>query len=393
RVGKHILLVEPDYYTRFPPLGLLKLARYHKEVKKDEVTYVRGCVPEGRPDLIYVTSLFTWAWKPVHEAVKYYKRLYPEAEVWLGGVYATLLPDHAEQSGAKVYRGLFKEAEDLMPMYELIPKWDGSIIFSSRGCIRKCSFCAVPVLEGGLDRVKKSIKHLVYPKHTRIIFWDNNILASSNWRSIMDELEEMGKKVDFNQGLDARLISDEVAERLSKLRMEVIRIAYDQRNMRKAVQRAIERLSAYGIKKRKILCYTLYNFKDDPQDLFERVRDLLNWGVVAYPMRYQPILELPYALEKNTYVAPRWDKKQLEIVARLRRVVGFGGTFPPYKALVDRFNGVRSFEEMLYPPRKEPKLSKQQMTLEMKPVEMKHIQRQKPRWGGELDWMKNLNAH
>ena len=393
-MGNHMLLVEPQYYTRFPPLGLLKLARYHMN-RGDKVSYVRGCVPEGKPDLIYVTSLFSWAWKPVHEAVRFYRRLYPDAEVWLGGPYATLLPDHAEQSGAKVHKGLFDEVEDLMPAYELIPKWDGSIILSSRGCIRRCSFCAVPVLEGGLNRVKGSIKHLVWPNHTRVILWDNNILGATNWRSVMDELYEIGKKVDFNQGLDARLIDDEVAERLSHLRMKIVRIAYDERSMRKSVQKAIEKLSARGIKKRKILCYAMYNFDDDPQDLLDRIRDLLNWGVVAYPMRYQPMLELPYALEKNTYIAPRWDKKQLEIVAKLRRIIGFAGTFPPYKALVDRFNKVKSFDELLYPltkPRKKPKLSKSQMTLEMKLVKMKPIERQKPRWGGKLDWMRSLSS-
>jgi len=389
---RHILLVEPEYYTRFPPLGLLKLARYHMEVEKNEVTYVRGCVPEGRPDLIYVTSLFTWAWKPVHDAVKYYKRLYPNAEILLGGPYATLLPEHAEQSGAKVHKGLFNEAEDLMPAYELIPKWDGSIIFSSRGCVRKCPFCAVPILEGGLNRVKNSIKDFVWPTHTKIIFWDNNILGTSNWRSIMDELKELNKKVDFNQGLDARLINDEVAEKLTKLKMETIRIAYDQRNMEKAVRNAVERLSAHGISKRKILCYTLYNFDDDPSDLFERVRDLLNWGVVAYPMRYQPITELPYALQKNTYVAPKWDKNSLQTVAALRRVVGFSGIFPPYKALVNRFNQVKGFDELLYPKTKRLKPEEGQVTLEVEPIKTKLIQKQKPRWGGELDWMRNLNS-
>jgi len=391
-VGKHVLLVEPDYYTRFPPLGLLKLARYHKEIKKDDVDYVRGCVPKGKPDLIYITSLFTWAWQPVHEAVKYYKRLYPESEIRLGGPYATLLPEHAEQSGAKVYRGLVEEAEDLMPMYELIPKWNGSIIFSSRGCLRKCSFCAVPLLEGGMCRVKKSIKHLVYPSHTKIILWDNNFLGSPNWRTIMDELQTLDKKVDFNQGLDARLINEEAAERLSKLRMDAVRIAYDQKNMRNAVQKAIERLSDHGIKKRKILCYTLYNFADNSRELFERIRDLLNWSVVAYPMRYQPVLELPYALEKNTYVAPKWDKNQLETVASLRRVVGFAGTFPPYKALVDRFNETESFGEMLYPKKRLPRPTKGQLSLEMRPVPIKRIQRQKPKWNGDLDWMRNLNS-
>lgn len=388
---RHILLVEPEYYTRFPPLGLLKLARYHMDVEKNKVTYVRGCVPENSPDLIYISSLFTWAWKSVHDTVKYYRRLYPKAEILLGGPYATLLPDHAEQSGAKVYTGLFKEAEDLMPAYELIPRWDGSIIFSSRGCVRKCPFCAVPVLEGEVNRVKKSIKHLVWPAHTKIIFWDNNILAA-NWRSIMDELKDLNKQVDFNQGLDARLIDDEVAEKLAKLKMETIRIAYDQRNMENAVKNAVERLSAHDISKRKILCYTLYNFDDDPEDLFQRIRNLLNWGVVAYPMRYQPLTELPYALQKNTYVAPKWDKDSLQTVAALRRVVGFHGIFPPYKALVERFNQVKGFDELLYPRQKRPMPREEEATAELEPIKTKPIQRQKPRWGGELDWMRELNS-
>lgn len=296
-MNRRILLVEPDYYTRFPPLGLLKLARYHKDIEKDEVDFVRGCSPKGRADVIYVTSLFTWAWEPVHDAVKYYKDRFPNAEIWLGGIYATLLPEHAAQSGAKLYKGLFKDAEDLMPMYELVPEWDGSIIFSSRGCIRKCPFCAAPILEGELNSIKDSIKRFVYPSHTRIFFWDNNILGSPNWRTIMDELYELGKWVDFNQGIDARKIDDEVAEKISRLRMKTVRIAYDSSGVGGAVQKAIEKLSAHGVKKRNIICYTLYNFDDDPQDLLQRIRNLLNWGVVVYPMRYQPI-NSPDALTK-----------------------------------------------------------------------------------------------
>jgi hypothetical protein len=95
-----ILLVEPDYYTRYPPLGLLKLAAYHRD-KGDEIKLVRGCVyPTLKPDRIYVTSLFTWTWKPVWQAVAFYKKMFPQSEVWLGGLYASLMPDHAKESGA-----------------------------------------------------------------------------------------------------------------------------------------------------------------------------------------------------------------------------------------------------------------------------------------------------
>src|SRR5437588_7464471 len=111
-----VLLVEPDYYTRYPPLGLLKISSFHK-LQGDDVTLVRGkqFVSES-PDRVYVTSLFTWDWRPVWEAVRFYKYLYPRADIQLGGVYASLLPEHARLSGADVmWEGLLPQVEALMP--------------------------------------------------------------------------------------------------------------------------------------------------------------------------------------------------------------------------------------------------------------------------------------
>lgn len=349
----HILLVEPDYYTQFPPLGLLKISSYHKS-KGDTTELVRGCkLILKEPDRIYITSLFTWAWKAVWEAVKYYKKIFPRAEVWLGGLYASLLPDHASQSGADyIYKGIFKEAEDLRPDYETLESserwknWDGSILFSSRGCNNRCPFCAVWRLEGALNSAKKSIKHLIYPKHTRIIFWDNNFLQSPYWRDICDELEEINKFVDFNQGLDARLITDEVAERLSKLKLNSgrgikIRLGYDNKRMGKFIEKAVERLKSNGIRGREIMVYILFNYEDDPEDFFERVKHSLNLGIVAYPMRYEPL----DTLEKNTYISSKWTAEEIEMVQKARRVIGYGGAFPPYKALIEKFNNAHNFHE------------------------------------------------
>jgi hypothetical protein len=76
----HILLVEPAYYTRYPPLGLLKLASYHR-LEGDTVELVRGCLtPSRKPDRVYVTSLFTWGWKEVWQAVWFHKNLYSASE-------------------------------------------------------------------------------------------------------------------------------------------------------------------------------------------------------------------------------------------------------------------------------------------------------------------------
>lgn len=337
-----VLLVEPDYYTRYPPLGLLKLGAYHR-LKGDTIELVRGLTrPADAPDQIYVTSLFTYAWKPVHEAVAHYKHMFPDAKVHLGGIYASLLPEHAKLSGADVvHPGLVHDAEELMPAYDLVPKWKASILFASRGCVRRCGFCSVPKLEGRPHSLKYRIRNLIYPTHKRVILWDNNILGNANWRDIFDELIELGLEVDFNQGLDARLVTDEATEKLGQIKTSVIRLAYDFYGIGPAVRKAIERLEAAGKRRRDIVVYTLFNYTDDPDDFLGRVKDLLSWGVVSYPMRYEPLT----SLAKNRFVSPRWDPERLEMVADARRVMGCAGAFPPYRGLVKKLMKAESFDE------------------------------------------------
>ncbi|MCM8781297.1 MAG: Fe-S oxidoreductase, partial [Candidatus Omnitrophica bacterium] len=196
-----VLLVEPQksqkYYTQYPPLGLLKLAAYHKE-KGDEVKLIKGFSDNGfYPDRIYITSLFTYAWGPVHEVVRYYSQKYKKAEITVGGIYATLCPDHLKETfkdRIEIHKGLIEEVEDVLPDYSLVPSWQASVLFASRGCIRKCPFCSVPQIEPHF-KVKKSIKHLIYPGHKKVILWDNNILASPYWKDIFEELEELKLEV------------------------------------------------------------------------------------------------------------------------------------------------------------------------------------------------------
>lgn len=348
---KHVLLIEPNYYTRYPPLGLLKLSSYHKNIG-DTTELVRGTKMNvsQEPDIIYITSLFTWAWKPVWKAVRFYSKYFPRSELWLGGLYASLMPEHAALSGIRpdhIFKGIFTDAEDLLPDYNLVPEWNkkvgGSIVFSSRGCIRSCPYCAVPRIEGSMNSIKYSIKDLIWPGHRKVIFFDNNFLASDGWKSVLNEVEELGLRVDFNQGLDARLISEEVARRISQLKIDrVVRLSYDYREMRRYVKRAIYYLKSQGIDGRNILVYALYNFTDDPQDFFERMKDILQWRAVCYPMRYQPTT----ALYKNRYIAPKWDAIRLNAVQRARRVIGFGGAFPPYEGMLKvKVEKCRTFDE------------------------------------------------
>jgi len=187
----------------------------------------------------------------------------------------------------------------------------------------------------------RSIRHLVAPGHRKVILWDNNLLGAANWRDLIAELKQIGLTADFNQGLDARRITEEVAEEFRGLRIDPVRMAYDVPSERTALQRAIPALKRAGFSLRDMIVYVLYNFRDSPEEFLGRLCDLMDWGVVAYPMRFEPL----DSLAKNRYVADKWTSEQLEMVARARRVIGYGGAFPPHDGLRKKFLEARNFED------------------------------------------------
>jgi len=362
-----ILLVEPNYYTKYPPLGLMKLASYHRS-RGNDIKLVRGNIKElsFKPDNIEITSLFTYAWKPVHDAIYFYHQLFPFAKIRVGGIYASLMSDRIKSffPFVDVNFGLFEDSEKYVPAYDILSNidkwknWDSSIVFTSRGCIRNCPFCAVPQLEGNFRTVIDDIQKYIYPNHKKLILWDNNFLASPNWKVIMKKIKETELYVDFNQGLDARLIDDEKARMLVDLKTPLLRMAYDGNYGKKAIAKAVDLLSEYGFRKRNIFLYTLYNFYDEenrcgdnPDSFLTRIKDIVNLGCVSYPMRFEPL----YSLDKNHFVSPLWNIEKLEMIAKARRVIGFGGAFPPYEGLVKKFISADTFNDAfsLYPIKEE----------------------------------------
>lgn len=353
----NVLLVEPNYYTRYPPLGLMKLASYHRS-RANEVKLVKGINEDINfvPDRIEMTSLFTYAWKPVHEAIEFYHKKFTDAKIRIGGIYASLMSERIKSfyPYVNVHEGLHEELDNYLPSYDILSdvekwaNWDSSIVFTSRGCIRSCPFCMVPKIEGKIRSVIDDIQRFIYTGHKKIILWDNNFLASPNWKKIIRDLHDLDLLVDFNQGLDARLINEEKASMLSSLRFRLIRLAYDSKKEKKSITKAVDLLSDFGIKKRNILIYALYNFYDsefsngdNPSSFFERIRYISKIGCVSYPMRFEPL----DSLQKNQYISPLWTSKQLEMMAKARRVIGFGGAFPPYEGLVKKFSSANTFEE------------------------------------------------
>ena len=354
-----ILEVEPAYYSKYPPLGLLKLGKM-EERKWNEVTLVNGRQDVNfKPSKIYVTSLFTYAWKPVHDAIEYYHNQFPDVHIYVGGIYATLMPENIMRSFpyVTIHSGLHPEAENMPPAYHLLKQvskwkdWDKSIVFTSRGCIRKCPFCVVPKVEGGMRDEKPSIMDLIHPAHKKVTIWDNNFLASPYAKSMLKELADNGIEADFNQGLDARLVDEGTAGLLADIKSKSIHMAYDWPWEGKYVKNAIDLLSNAGYRKKYLIFYTLFNFYDEvhkkgdtPADFLFRIKNLMEWGAASYPMRFIPL----DSLDKNKYISPLWTKDQLEMVAKARRVIGFGGSFVPYKGFIDKIQASETFEEAMH---------------------------------------------
>jgi len=316
-----ILLVEPFYESDYLPLGLMKIARYWKNIGA-EVRYKKGEAGFDfvfKPDMIYITSLFTWDYKIVVQTVHSYLRTYPEAQVFLGGICATLLKEDFEKEfvdfkNFKLHTGLEKNFEKYLPDYSLFPKTDYFIGFTSRGCPRRCGFCMVhkhePEYEEYSNWKELVIDYdLMYFKK-RLILWDNNFLASTpeHFDRVCQELSAFGKrfKIDFNQAIDCRLFTEEKAKGLAKVNLEFLRFAFDGMQEDKFFQNAMKLARDNGIECEARI-YVLYGFADTPEDFYYRLLEIAKLNCVAFPMKYQPL----NSKEKSNFIGKNWSEKTL----------------------------------------------------------------------------------
>jgi hypothetical protein len=288
---KQFLLVEPVAKTPYPPLGLMKISSMLKDQYKEcQVhTQLGNGIPSNllSPEVVYITSLFTWDIGKVINSINYYKRKFPSSTIAVGGISASLMPDMIyNETGVKPHIGLLNDAEKYSPDYSLDfgRKIRTSISFTTRGCIRNCNFCNVKKLEPEFF-VKNDWERDISADLPMITFWDNNFLASPNFQKDCETLIKLNKKVDFNQGLDARLYTEDRAKLLSKINVDPIRFAFDDIHYEQSILKAIRIAKKYTQK--EICVYVLYNFEDTPEDFYYRINLLNKEKVLAFPMGYR----------------------------------------------------------------------------------------------------------
>lgn len=498
-MNRKVLLIEPNYKNKYPPMGLMKIATYFRRCKDDvrffkgdlkefeakllceeyfeivdkkiwgkyfnkvlefiktgkyasldmipnfrnsefedilleyRIRYKRGDFPKF--DFVGVTTLFTFYWKQTIDTINEAKRLCKEdGRIMVGGIASTILPDYIyEETGIHPHEGLLdkpgdidrgnKDIIDELPLdYSILdeidyvyPAHDAYFGYMTRGCIRKCAFCAVSRLEPKYKEyisIKKQIKYV--DKHfgaqKDLLLMDNNVFASRCFEQIIDEIKKCGFKkgatyeppneyeiainnlregyneraykkkiikiydkvaerlpenesgnfyierenryllyeetadvcdilnfdewfrpiydkyikhgkrvryIDFNQGVDARLVTDENMRKLSEINIRPLRIAFDHYEQRDIYVNAIRTAAKYGIK--DLSNYLLYNFKDKPDDLYHRMRinvDLceeLGVTIYSFPMKYHPIDD-PDFFRNRDYIGTHWNRKFIRAV-------------------------------------------------------------------------------
>lgn len=332
-MSNNILLIEPGYPNKYPPLGLMKIAQYHGlDGKNDNVRFIKGedsRVLDKHWDRVYITTLFSFEFNRIAKSIDFAIKVVNgnTDRIFVGGIAASLMHERflseVRWCGVRFIKGLLDKApaislqldsfsdelyaddiislpiEDHIPDYSILeqidyqyPVRDAYFAYASRGCVRKCKFCGVPKLEGA-QRDTESLADIVsgieekYGAKKDLILMDNNVVASAKFKEIIAEIRDLGfakgaklkrngrnitRRVDFNQGVDARILCKDpmFLRELSTICISPLRVAFDHAGFRKPYEQAIRYAHEFGLD--QLSNYMLYNFHDTPQDLFDRMR-------------------------------------------------------------------------------------------------------------------------
>jgi len=433
-----ILLVEPDYKNKFPPLGLMKIATYHRN-KGDIVEFYKGEAPYNQiisKDRVYITTLFTFHYDITIKCISHYSKYISTDSIFIGGIAATLLTsDFKRDTGVRniIKRQLIHSKAlgyddnvdiDTLPLdYDILddisykyPAEDNYFVYTTRGCPNKCDFCAVKRLEPKfkdtnniIDQVKRVDK--IYGRKRNLLVMDNNILYSNKLAEIVENIRSLGftgaadyirpnpfdqmiekikrrkkfgvdyskqlfktidllenfatslkrytkvhgelcevidlikqsddiyevlktqseflsaiiekyrpkprmiRYVDFNQGIDARLIDERNIKMLSTIPVRPFRLAYDNIKDTNIFRRATKLAIKNNV--RHFSNYILYNWKDKPEDFWKRLNNAISLyngksgDIVgfSFPMKYSPVDK-----KDRSYIGEFWNKKYLNAI-------------------------------------------------------------------------------
>lgn len=270
-----LIAVDSDY----PNLALMKISAWHKS-QGDSVEWYN---PFDSYDIVYMSKIFSFT---------------PDYGQWITNT------KHIRKGGTgyDLYSVLPEEMEFVTPDYSLYPSIDNKTAygFLTRGCPNKCKWCVVPRKEGNI-RPYMDVDDVAVDGRTNLVLMDNNILACDYGLEQIQKIIDRGYRVDFNQALDARLVTDDIAKLLAKVRwIDVIRFGCDTPRQIEECEEAMSMIDSYRKNPAQYLMYTMIG-----NDFDEALNRLSHWKtfkrvrIVAQPFR---------DVDNPHQIVPQWQK-------------------------------------------------------------------------------------
>lgn len=278
---KRIGLIDVDGTGRFPNIALMKISAWHKN-NGDSVEWYDPMFA-GHFDRVYLSKVFSFT--PDYE--------FPidADEIIKGGSgYCIRLENGKEIFDESKNTNLPYEIEHIYPDYSIYPELtqDTAFGFLTRGCPRGCDFCIVGKKEGRCA-VKVADLSEFWNGQRKIVLCDPNILACKDWRDLLQQLIDSRAEIDFNQGLDIRLMTEEKARLLNQIKIKEIHFAWDRYEDKEKILPKLKLFASITNQSphsHKAIVYTIVNFDTTIEQDLERIYTLRDLGYWPYVMIY-----------------------------------------------------------------------------------------------------------
>jgi hypothetical protein len=269
-------------------------------VKTIQNIWKGGILTWEQDGALCVSVVFTWHLPTARK----YAEVMQHRRVRIGGPAVKLMPSVLFGCPAEIGGDI----------HGVLQRWNPIATRTSVGCIRNCEFCSVPLVEGAetLAQFGKRQKELADWPDLPVIA-DNNLLANSitHFDRVCDRLEKLGW-CDFNQGTDARLVTEHHAERIARIKRPMVRLALDSMSYSDAWERALERLIRAGVAKRNIRTYALMGWKSQgrwtsPDEAWAVCEFIEKRGVKPLPMWFHELDALQRNIVTERQAAAGWS--------------------------------------------------------------------------------------
>lgn len=271
-------LIDVDGHN-FPNIPLMKISAWHKQ-QGDSVEWYDPMF-SGHMEKIYMSKVFSFT--------PDYQYFIDADEIVKGGSgYCIKLVDGKEVYDKSNDTPLPYYIEHIYPDYSIYPELTKDTSFGrlTLGCPRGCNFCHTGIKDGLCSNKVADLSEF-WNGQKKIVLLDQNILACKDWRNLLQQLADSKALVEFNGGLDVRLLTQEKSEMINQIKIQTIHFAWDRYEDKQYVVPKLEMFASMTNKrKRDIQVYVLVNFGSTWDQDIERVMTIRNIGFSPYIMRY-----------------------------------------------------------------------------------------------------------